>query len=94
MKQARSLSEFSCLSEYTRLYPSILTMYLHTARLDISPVLLKSMDTHPESGIPLKNLIAGRLRMCRIGTLNKYRKIDVLMSTHVTRYILVTRIAF
>ena len=52
-------------------------MYLHTVGLDIFPVLLKPMDTHPESGNPLK---LGRLRMCYIVTSNKYRKIDVLMS--------------
>ena len=41
MKQTRSLSEFSCLSEYTRLYPSILkTNTINTQSGDILLTLL------------------------------------------------------
>ena len=41
MKRTRSLSEFSCLSEYTRLYPSLASQWpalsdeLHRTKLEL-----------------------------------------------------------
>ena len=57
MKQTRSLSEFSCLFEFTRLYP---TSSCIIPEVTPSPLLRSANKAARASGCPLPSLIGAR----------------------------------